>query len=228
MTAAKSSGMLSGRAWRTSAWVAGGALIMLAIAAIMAGYSVGNVESPKYAVVASDGAMDIRAYGPMIVAEAQTRGERQAAINEGFRLVAAYISGGNAARVKVQMTSPVLQQQRETADMAPDPQRDQDGLWTVQFIMPGNWTMETLPNPLDPRVSLKSVAARKFAAIRFSGSVSDATIAQKTEELRQFAYARKQQILGEPVLAFYDPPWTLPFLRRNDIMFELADPLPIG
>ncbi len=160
----------------------------------------------------------------MIAAEATVEGQRKAAINEGFRLIAAYIFGKNAPREKIAMTAPVEQQKQTIAMTAPVTQQGQENSWTVRFIMPKSWTMETLPVPSDSRVRLEPLPARRFVAVTFSGFARDETIKKKTEELRQYAAAHKLATVGEPVLAFYNPPWTLPFLRRNEIMLELASP----
>ena len=184
-----------------------------------------RLEQPEYRVVSSQGAIEIRAYPSMIAAEANVKGERQAAIREGFRLIAGYIFGGNGPRAKIDMTAPVQQQARpagETIAMtAPVTQQANDGAWMVRFIMPKSWTMETLPVPSDPRVKLVAVAAKTIAAIRFSGWAGDAAIRDKTEELNRFIADRKLMVIGQPLMAFYNPPWTLPFFRRNEIMLEI-------
>ena len=205
-------------------WVGVGILAVIAIAATAAGPIMSRVEQPEYQIINSNGPIEIRSYGPMIAAEAEVRGERKAAINEGFRLIAGYIFGNNAPRSKIDMTAPVQQQRQQTIAMtAPVTQQSEGDTWKVRFIMPKRWTMETLPAPNDARVTLKPIPAKRFAVIRFSGLARDATIQEETKQLRQYAAERKLTTVGEPLLAFYNPPWTLPFLRRNEIMLELVD-----
>ena len=108
---------------------------------------------------------------------------------------------------------------------APVQQQGAGNAWTVRFIMPKSWTMDTLPTPNDRRVSLRAVPARRFAAITFSGTATNDAIEQRTEELRRYASSKKLTTIGEPLLAFYNPPWTLPFFRRNEVMLELAEGL---
>jgi SOUL heme-binding protein len=200
-----------------------GIVAILAIAAAAAGPIMSRVEQPDYKVTMTEGAIEIRSYGPMIAAEAEVKGERQAAINEGFRLIAAYIFGANTPNAKIAMTAPVQQQSSQKIAMtAPVTQQTAGDSWTVRFIMPSSWTLETLPAPNDPRVTLKPVAAKRLLAIRFSGTASDSLIRTKTDELRRYAAAKKLATTGEPLLAFYNPPWTLPFFRRNEVMLELA------
>jgi hypothetical protein len=194
-----------------------------AIAAAAAGPIMSRVEQPKYTVNRSDGATEIRDYGSMIAAEVEVSGERRAAINEGFRLIAGYIFGANKPNAKIAMTAPVEQQAKQTIAMtAPVTQQSRDRSWTVRFIMPKSWTMETLPTPTDDRVKLVPLPSKQMVVIRFSGVANDALIATKTSELRQYAADNKLSLRGEPVLAFYNPPWTLPFFRRNEIMLELT------
>ena len=160
----------------------------------------------------------------MITAEAEVQGERKAVIQEGFRLIAAYIFGANKPNAKISMTAPVQQQSTQKIAMtAPVTQQTDGNRWTVRFIMPSKWTMETLPTPNDARVTLKPVPAKRMAVIRFSGAANDNVIGSKTDELRKYALEHKLATVGEPLLAFYNPPWTLPFFRRNEIMLELTE-----
>lgn len=210
---------------RKLSWMATGILTLIIIAAVAAGPIMSRVEQPEYTITASDGSFEIRSYGPQIVAEVVVEGERKAAINQGFRLIADYIFGGNTQHVKIDMTSPVQQRQQKIDMTAPVTQQADAGAWKVNFIMPRGWTLATLPVPNDARVSLRSVPARQVAAVRFSGLASDATIKEKTAQLRQHIVEHGIVASGEPTLAFYNPPWTLPFLRRNEIMLEVMGSL---
>jgi hypothetical protein len=203
-------------------WIAGGVAAAV-VAGIAAGPVLSRVEQPDYKVEKQDGSIEIRAYGPMIAAEAQVQGERKDAINQGFRLIAGYIFGKNEPQAKIEMTAPVEQQKSQKIAMtAPVTQQGEENSWTVRFIMPKSWSMQTLPAPSDPRVKLEPLPARRFLVVTFSGTARDDAIKSKTEELRQYAASHKLATVGEPVLAFYNPPWTLPMLRRNEIMLELA------
>ena len=204
-------------------WAIGGIVFVLAMVAVAAGPIMSLVEQPEYKVTTSKGAIEVRSYGPMIAAEAEVVGEREAAIKEGFRLIAAYIFGANKPNAKIEMTAPVLQQREQKIAMtAPVTQQGDGGKWKVRFIMPQDWTMETLPAPNDTRVRLVQVAAKRMVAIRFTWRATDSLIAAKTAELRRYVRDENLSTLGEPLFAFYNPPWTLPFFRRNEIMLELA------
>jgi hypothetical protein len=203
-------------------------LILGALALVVAGAALwgpvvsSTVEQPSYDVESADGAIEIRRYAPMIVAEVDVSGEREAAINAGFRSIAGYIFGANvpqraagsggpvdAGGEKIAMTAPVLQQG--------------DGLtWTVRFVMPARYTLDTLPRPTDPSVRLREIPGKRYAAIRFTGLNTPETLAARTDELSAAIRARGLVPASAPLYAFYNPPWTLPFLRRNEVMLEVA------
>jgi hypothetical protein len=205
-------------------WVIAGIVLIMGIAAAAAGPIMSLVEQPEYTVAVSNGSIEVRDYGALIAAEAEVNGERQAALSEGFRLIAGYIFGANKPNAKIEMTAPVQQQRRQTIAMtAPVTQQGDDGTWKVRFIMPKTWTMETLPAPNDTRVRLVPVPAKRMVAIQFTWYATESLIAAKTAELRRYALEQKLVTAGEPLLAFYNPPWTLPFFRRNEIMLELAE-----
>ena len=210
-----------GRRWLLY-WVAG-ILALLVVAVVAVGPLMSRVEQPEYKIESSDGAIEIRSYGPMIAAEVVVEGERKAAINEGFRLIAAYIFGANKPNAKIEMTAPVQQQKQTIAMTAPVTQQGSGATWTVRFIMPRLWAIETLPKPTDTRVSLKPIPARRFVSLTFSGLATNEALDKRTDELRRYAAAHNFSIRGEPLLAFYNPPWTLPFFRRNEVMLEFAE-----
>jgi DNA gyrase inhibitor GyrI len=168
-----------------------------------------RTEMPRYTTIESHGAIEIRDYEPMIVAETRVTGERRDAINQGFRSIAGYIFGGNRARQKIAMTAPVTQQP------------DGDG-WRVRFVMPSAHTLDTLPLPDDPAVRLGALPAGRYAAIRFSGTPTEGLLARHRQQLLDDLAQRGLPAAGEPIMAFYNPPWTLPFLRRNEILVLLA------
>jgi hypothetical protein len=165
-------------------------------------------ETPDYVIESSDGAIEVRAYPPNIAAEVTVSGDRDAAINAGFRVLAGYIFGGNEARAKVAMTTPVTQ-------------AGSDQQWTVQFMMPAAYTLETLPKPKDGRIRLVKTKPVRMVVLRFSGVPATATLASRAEELRAWAKSTGLQIKGQPQFMFYDAPFTLPWNRRNEVAFGL-------
>jgi len=194
----------------------------LFVCAGLSGTIMSNVEQPTYTVIQSFQEVEIRDYPPMIVAEVEVSGERKEAINAGFRQIADYIFGNNSPKRKIPMTAPVTQQAGEKIAMtAPVSQQFAGARWKVRFVMPQGYTLETLPAPNNDAVKLVAVPAERFAAIRFSGLAGDETIARNKQRLfdRMTEQALKPE--GEVVMAFYNPPWTLPFLRRNEILVKI-------
>lgn len=183
-----------------------------------------DVETPDYEVLRKSGDIEIRVYGPMIVAEAAVEGERDEAINRGFRIIADYIFGNNLSSDEVAMTAPVTQQSSESISMtAPVTQQSEGTFWNVRFVMPKKYTMETLPKPVNPEVVLIEVPAKRFAAIRFSDFANRDSLDRHTAQLREYIAEQNLASVNTPQYAFYNAPWTLPFMRRNEVMIEIAE-----
>lgn len=199
------------------------------LVALVAGFAawgpiVSNVEQAKYDVVESHGAIEIRDYAPMIVAETEVKGERGSAINQGFRIIADYIFGNNISAQKVEMTTPVTQQASEKIAMtAPVIQSGEGKSWVVRFVMPSSYTMETLPKPNNESVLLKAFGKSRYAVIRFSGMAGTESLEKHTAKLESFIKEHQLNLISDPTYAFFNPPWTLPFLRRNEVMIQLED-----
>lgn len=178
------------------------------LAAVLWGPLMSNVEQAKYDVIETHGSIEIREYTPMIVAEVSVSGDREKAISDGFRMIADYIFGNNISSQKVAMTAPVTQQGSK-AD------------WVVRFVMPSGYTMQMLPKANNPEVSLKEITGKRFAVIRFSGLAKSNSLETHTKELKAFILAQDLQAVSKATYAFFNPPWTLPFLRRNEVMIEI-------
>jgi hypothetical protein len=181
---------------------------------------VREAEEPKYQVVAQVGPVEVRQYGPRIAAETEVAGDEMAARSTGFRRLAGYIFGGNQGDARIAMTAPVAQDQMgaQIAMTAPVAQtQDTGGLWRIRFFMPPPYTMATLPRPNDPAVKLVPVAPETMAVLRFSGSTSPEAVAAQTRLLLAALDGSAWRPVGQPVAWFYDPPWTLPPLRRNEV-----------
>jgi SOUL heme-binding protein len=182
-----------------------------------------RVEEPKFTLVEQSGAFELRDYPPLLVAEATMKGERSVAINDGFRVIADYIFGNNIAADKVAMTAPVTHQTNEAVAMtAPVTQQAAGDSWTVRFIMPSGYTLETLPKPKNAAVILKQIEGQRMAVIWFSGAADDQMLKEKTEALTAEITKRSLLATAPATFAFYDPPWTLGFLRRNEVMIPVG------
>ena len=185
------------------------------------------VEEPSYKTVMKVSGFEIRDYPALCVAEVTVTGDRSEAANQGFRLLAGYIFGGNKRRQSLAMTAPVAQipasQAQEKIPMtAPVTEIQGANAWLVRFIMPSTYTLDTLPIPNDSRVRLLGLPPTRFAVIRFSGLIGQDTVATQTEALNQAIKVHHLRPTGPVSLAQYNPPWTLWFMRRNEVMVEVA------
>jgi hypothetical protein len=188
---------------------------------------VGNIfgvrhgtEEPAFTVEREVGRVQIRRYGPRIAAETTIGADEESARNLGFRLLAGYIFGANSSSDKIAMTAPVAQQPSEkiamTAPVAA--QRTPSGEWVIRFFMPSKYTLESLPAPNDDRVRLVTVPSETVAVLRFTGNIGPDAVSTRTGQLLKVLYRNKIEPTGDPLAWFYDPPWTLPCLRRNEVV----------
>lgn len=198
-------------------------LAIMLVGAGLSGTIMSRVEQPPYSVAESWGDIELRDYPQLNAAEVEVPGERKQAINAGFRMIADYIFGNNAPRQKIAMTAPVTQQAGEKIAMtAPVSQQADGSLWRVRFFMPSNYTLDTLPTPNNPNVKLNRIPSERVAAIRFSGSATEDSISRHRKLLFERIAQQGLTVHGEPTMAFYNPPWTLPFLRRNEILAKIS------
>ncbi len=180
-------------------------------------------DEPAYTVELKDGDFEIRRYAPLLAAEVTVTGERSVAINQGFRLLADFIFGNNTARKKIDMTTPVTQQPSEKIAMTvPVTQQSAGEAWKVRFMMPADFTPSNLPVPNDKRVTIVSEPEKRFAVIRFSGWSSEANLAEHKALLEAWVKQKALTPIAAPTVAFYNPPWSIPFLRRNEYLIEIA------
>jgi len=190
----------------------------------MVGPIMSDVEKPKYQATALTNEIELRSYDPMLVAMVQMSGSRKDAISEGFRVLADYIFGNNTLERNISMTAPVEQQAGQKISMtAPVQQQQRSNSWMISFVMPKQFTLKTIPKPNNDMVKINEVPAQRFITIRFSGSNSDDNIRKNESALFNYITQNKINVTGEPKYAFYNPPWTLPFMRRNEIMVQLLD-----
>lgn len=208
---------------RSEANIRGLAYVLAALTAALATSAAMAVEEPTFQSLVKDGAFELRRYPSLVVAETVVKGDMDAASNQGFRRIADFIFGNNAAttadkKTTIAMTAPVVVEPLSGADFKTAPE------WRVQFVMPGQYSLGTLPQPNNPAVELRQAPARTTAVVTYSGLNTEGKVQAKTEELRAWIVARQWEPLGPPLLARYDPPWTLPPWRRNEIQIEVRQP----
>jgi hypothetical protein len=182
------------------------------------------LEKPTYELLDSEGRLELRRYEPHIVAETFVEADFERAGNEGFRRLADYIFGNNRSRQKISMTAPVAQAASEKIAMtAPVSMHRDAGRYRITFMMPSEYTMATLPEPVDPEIRLREVPSNLVAAIRYSGTWSEQRYEAHRVELEAWIDARGWKVTGEPIFARYDPPFKPWFLRRNEILILLEE-----
>jgi SOUL heme-binding protein len=202
------------------------------LAAVIIGawvYVVSNVEQPKYVAVRQEGAIEIRDYPALVVAEVTRSGDRNAAVRQGFGPLAGYIFAKNRAGDSISMTAPVMQTNEKVAMTAPvthtlAPDETAGTTWLIRFVMPAKYTLETLPKAAGDDVRLLQIAPARRAAIRFSGVATDALIAKNETALRSWLVANNLEVSGTPTYAYYNDPFTPGPLRRNEVMIDIVNP----
>ena len=184
-----------------------------------------SIETPKYEVAQRYADFETRRYPALLVAETDVEGGQTEVGNEAFSRLAGYIFGKNKGARKVAMTAPVVQSpQRGTSIAMTAPvhqQRTGAATWRVQFIMPSQYVLATLPEPNDPRVHLREVPAKKVAVVRYSGTWSMRNYNEHLAILQNGIKREGLHALGEPSWARYDPPYKPWFLRTNEISIEI-------
>jgi len=189
-------------------------------------------EEPKFFIIEKSEPFELRDYAPQLIAEVKVEGDLDTASSQGFRLIAAFIFGKNQVSEKISMTTPVgieATQSTKIAMTVPvgiEPSKDSAtgvNQWVFSFVMPSEYTMATLPKPLNPLVTIRELPAQKRAAIIFSGFNSEAKVLEKTKALEEWIKSKQWQTIGVPQFARYNPPWSLPFMRRNEILITVRD-----
>ncbi|MEO1078647.1 MAG: heme-binding protein [Pseudomonadota bacterium] len=198
--------------------------------------AMADYESPRYTVeevLTED--IELRAYEAMLLAEVTVKGDRGTASGRAFRILAGFIFGKNTSREKVAMIAPVTQtgvaddqvgkaESQKIAMTVPVTQTSEGtDRWRVSFMMPSKFTETSLPTPQDDRITVYTTSPYRAVALRFSGRHSDDNFYSHIDELREVARSRSLEISGEPILAYYNGPFTLPFLRRNEVMFRIKN-----
>lgn len=176
-------------------------------------------EQPAYTVVERlDRGVEIRAYAPRLAVETDARGQGDgAAFGRLFR----YIAGANRAGARIAMTAPVESGGQRIAMTVPV---EQDGTGTMRFFLPRAVSAAGAPAPTEPGIRLVEVPAERIAALRFSGRLTPEARAAHTRVLTDVLAAAGRRADGPPFVMGYDPPFAIPFLRRNEVAVRLASP----
>jgi len=203
---------------------------ILVVLALLAGVGIfawtratASVETPDYIVERTDGAVELRRYPALVLASVNRQGDRSRAVGGAFRPLANYIFAKERGGDKIAMTAPVVQEPEKIAMTAPVVQEPGAGdAWTISFIMPTGRTLADLPDPAGD-VTLREVPERRVAALRFSGRWTDANFERHASDLAAWIEARGLTPAGPVEYAYYNDPFTPWFLRRNEVLVEVAD-----
>ncbi len=185
------------------------------------------IEEPAYSVISKNQSYEIRKYASVIVAETKVDADFENAGNQAFRILAGYIFGGNKSKTKIAMTAPVNQMAAAASEKiemnAPVSMSKSQSGFLVQFTMPTQYTLETLPIPNDSRVELRQIPSRTVAVFTYSGSWSEERYQKKLGEFELALKKNGVTVKGSPLLARYNSPLQLWFLRRNEIWIEITE-----
>lgn len=197
-------------------------LLLFSLTFLLCSCSAG-LEKPKYTVLEKQDNLEIRSYQSYIVAETTVDSDFTDASNVAFRKLFKYISGNNKAKESISMTAPVNQTStsEKISMTAPVSQQLSGRKYSVSFVMPSKYSIDTIPQPLDPQVTIKQIPAHKAAAIRYAGSWSQKLYEAKKTALEQFIDQKEMTPKENPIFARYNSPFELWFLRRNEIIIPV-------
>ena len=205
-------------------------IVLLIIACViiiwsLVGYFTSNAEQAKYSVLKKGEGYEIRDYPAHIVAQTvvESVSINGDAFNRGFGIIAKYIFGGNVKKQSIAMTAPVIAQgsSEKIAMTAPVTASATGTSQVVSFVMPSGYTLATLPTPNDSRIKLVEVPEQKMAVLRFSWYRTDPRFEKMKKQLFADLARDNVVVIGTPVYAGYNPPWTPPWMNRNEIMVQV-------
>jgi len=193
---------------------------------ILISNSLMATDEPEFKLILKEDKFEIREYASKIIAQVEIFGDFDDASSKGFKILADFIFGNNTStdgNSKIEMTAPVeMEPLTQKINMTkPVLAEGSDNNWIVSFIMPNEFTLETLPKPNNKSIKILSLPKEKYAVIVFSGLVSESSYLEKEKLLNQFIKEKKLKSSGEIKIARYNPPWTLPFFRRNELMLKV-------
>lgn len=182
------------------------------------------IEEAKYSLVEKEGDFEVRDYKPFLLAEVVVEGDFEDVGSMAFRYLFEYISGENQSKADIAMTAPVSQQSAgETIAMtAPVSQSGSNGRYVVSFMMPASYTLETIPQPVNQRVTIRQVAAHRMAVVIYSGTWSQDNYQENKQKLDRWIEGKDFKVIGDPVWSRFNAPFSLWFLRRNEIQVPIA------
>ena len=183
-------------------------------------------EEPEFSILYKENNFEIREYAPRIIAQVKKTGNFDEASGSGFRSLANFIFGNNSINnesKKISMTAPVLAEPTSANILMTRPvlAEEKNNQWLISFVMPKKYSLKTLPKPMNSEIMLTTLPKEKFAVIVFSGLVRESSYNKKVKLLNDFIEKQNLKTSGSVQIARYNPPWTLPFFRRNELMIKI-------
>lgn len=203
--------------------------LITALSALLGTFGLRLEENPRHETLVQESAYEIRRYDPHLAIRTRVDGGMKASSGTAFRTLAGYIFGNNRSRATVAMTAPVTMEppSEKVAMTAPVTMAPGAGSTEMRFVIPSRYTRETVPEPADPRVEVIDVPAETVAVVRFTGLLTEDAVAECRQELEKWLAAREDWVAAGPYrVAGYDPPFTLPFLRKNEVMIPVKPRAP--
>ena len=183
-----------------------------------------GIQEPSYIVEQAADGYEVRRYKPYLLAEVEIAPGAEDPLGVGYQTLSKYIRGANQGKRKIDMTAPVLKHEQVAEKIQmnkPASDKKKPGVTKVAFVLPADYTLETVPLPENQLVRIREVPERRLAVIRFSGFATDALMDEKRKELVSLLDRDGLQPVGASLMAYYNPPWTPPFMRRNEVMFAI-------
>ncbi|MFN0060388.1 MAG: SOUL family heme-binding protein [Planctomycetota bacterium] len=187
-------------------------------------FGIRNYEEAEYQLVSKDGDIELRRYSDSVLVETLVAGEYDEAGNTAFRRLFAYISGANESKRAVDMTTPVFVEKQGAPLRVAQPMLAEETAtgWRMSFVLPKEFTLATAPQPNDPLIQLRALSGATVASLRFSGRMNEQRISEHARQLEAWLPTQSLSASSPIRSAAYDPPFTLPFLRRNEVQVEVS------
>jgi len=205
-------------------------VLLLMVATGCSVFGGASVEEAPYDLVRKDDQFEVRDYAPVVVAETQVDAGFKKAGNKAFRTLFDYISGENDGGQKIAMTAPVIaegssESDGETIAMTAPVTYQKDGeVWRYRFVLPRSYSMDTAPQPTNPNVVLIETEPKRVAAIRYNWLSTEKARSKNAKALMEWIDTQGFTPQSSERFAGYNPPWTLPPFRRNEVLIDIENP----
>ncbi len=184
--------------------------------------SLSSYKEPSFKVIESKENISIREYGSYLIAYTEEKGTSDSNANPSFRKLFKYIQGENISKTTIPMTTPVIEKESQKIPMTvPVFEKETANFYRMEFVLPETMNLENAPKPTNPNVKLEEIKSKLVAVVVFSGFMGKEKIESKKKELSEYLKENNYKPVGEFYQARYNAPFTIPFLRRNEVLIEV-------